>query len=427
MSAENYTWNYLNSPQANPMFEEIAKFVKLNNCKNLLDLGCGYSRVNEFLTDYDYNISGVDTDAGCINYCKDTYNANSYTVGDVTKLEHIDSIVNTPIDCIILSGIVYYFGAEKNNMPVEDYVDYLIKLFNPKIIVMAEPRPSVAYISPDYSELFDRYAYVAKNHSLDIRMGNRIVYCLYVDKTRPERKIKASFNENSIHQHHKQDDFDNNRLRHNVYMTNTENLSHERDGLLFPANPENQTYICVAAGFKGMYKAAIDWYPGKQYEFVYVDVVPTALDYRMFMDSFITKQYVDGNDMFNTIYDVYKKDINPSIIPLFGSGDSDIDTTVKNQVNELGISEVWPAFLESYKYATKTYIKLDAVNNVKLLARLLNQITSNDNKKWFWYSNMFDWHQFRFKEQTFNNWKHYVESQVKDIELSGHTPPFTTS
>ena len=176
-----------------------------------------------------------------------------------------------------------------------------------------------------------------------------------------------------------------------------------------------------------MYKATIDWYPGKQYEFVYVDVVPTALDYRMFMDSFITKQYVDGNDMFNTIYDVYKKDINPSIIPLFGSGDSDIDTTVKNQVNELGISEVWPAFLESYKYATKTYIKLDAVNNVKLLARLLNQITSNDNKKWFWYSNMFDWHQFRFKEQTFNNWKHYVESQVKDIELSGHTPPFTTS
>lgn len=425
MSTENYTWNYLNTPQASPMFEEIAKFVKLNDCKHLLDLGCGYSRVNEFLTDYDYQISGVDTDVDCISYCNNTYNTDSYVAGDVTKLEQIGSIVNTAVDCIILSGILYYFGAEKNNMPVEDYVDYLIKLFNPKVIIIAEPRPSVAYISPNYLELFDRYAYVAKHHSLDIRMGDRVVYCLYVDKVRPERKIKASFNENSVYNHYKQDDFDHNRLRHNVYMTNTENLSNERDGELFPANPKIQTYVCVSAGFKGMYKAAIDWYPGKQYEFVYVDVVPTALDYRMFMDNFI-KQHT-GNSMFNSAFDVYKRDVNPSIIPLFGTGNKDIDETVRDQTKELGISKVWPEFLESYKYVKKTYIKLDAVNNVKLLTQLLNQVTVLDNNKWFWYSNMFDWHQFRFKEQTFNNWKYYVESHVKDIELSGHTPPFTTS
>jgi SAM-dependent methyltransferase len=417
----NYTWHYLNSAEANPMYEQITQFIEEHICKSVLDIGCGFSRINEFLPN-DYTIDGLDSDIDCINYCLENHKGK-YIVGDVTSIEKYTEL-DTHYDAVVLSGILYYFG--KGNMPtVEDYVDRIIKLYNPKIVVICEPRPSLVYISPDFTELLDRYAYTAKQLNMNIRMGNRIVYCLHTDKNRPERKIKAEFNADSeLYNHTKQSNFDDNRLKYNVYLTNTENISNPRDGELFPKNINNYYYISVAAGFKSLFKAAIDWESSKDFKFMYVDVVPTALDYRMFFD-YKLKQ----NSMlsFNDIYDLYVKEINPKIIPMYGSNDIDIDTTVKKNLIELGIDyEHWQKFITAYSHAEKTYIKLDAVNNVTLLKNTINLYT-DDKLKWFWYSNMFDWHQFRFKEQTYYRWVKYLDNNIKGLELNGHTPPFTTS
>lgn len=421
LTANNYTWHYLNSAEANPMYEQIAAFIKENNCKNILDVGCGYSRTNEFLDD-SYNINGLDSDIDCINYCMENHKG-TYVIGDVTAIEKYPEL-GKRYDAIVLSGILYYFG--KGNMPsVEDYVDRLISLYSPKVVIVCEPRPSLVYLSPNFVELLDRYAYTAKQFDMNIRMGNRIVYCLYTDRNRPERKIKAEFNsESELYNHIKQSDFDDNRLKYNVYLTNTENISNDRDGELYPVNVNNYHYISVAAGFKSLFKAVLDWEAHKEFKFVYVDVVPTALDYRMFVD-FKLKQ--NANTSFNEIYELYVKEINPNIIPIYGTNDVDIDKTIKSQLTELGVDiQRWKNFIAAYSQIEKTYIKLDAVNNVKLLKNLIN-LHTDDHNKWFWYSNMFDWHQFRFKEQTYYRWVKYLDKNVESLELNGHTPPFTTS
>jgi len=421
LTANNYKWHYLNSAEANPMYEQMASFIKENDCKTVLDIGCGFSRINEFLTN-DYSINGLDSDIDCINYCLENH-SGKYVIGDVTAIEKYTEL-GTHYDAIVLSGILYYFG--KGDMPtVEDYVDRLIKLYSPRIVIVCEPRPSLVYISPNFTELLDRYAYVAKQFDMKIRMGNRIVYCLYTDRNRPERKIKAEFNEHSeLYNHIKQSDFDTNRLKYNVYLTNTENISNDRDGELFPQNVNNYHYISVAAGFKSLFKAVIDWEAHKEFKFIYVDVVPTALDYRMFFD-FKLKQ--NSKISFNEIYNLYVSEINPNIIPIYGTNNVDIDETVKMQLKELDIDfQHWQDFIAAYSQIEKTYIKLDAVNNIKLLKNLINSCT-DDNLKWFWYSNMFDWHQFRFKEQTYYRWVKYLDNNIKGLKLNGHTPPFTTS
>ena len=155
--------------------------------------------------------------------------------------------------------------------------------------------------------------------------------------------------------------------------------------------------------------------PGKPMQFMYIDVVQQALDYRMYMDQHI------GLVSNNLILNNYKKEINHDIIehPM----GTDIDAEVDKQLEELGIKhDVWDMFLSEYRDCIKHYVKIDAVNNIKLFARILD----TQDKTWFWYSNIHDWHQFRFTEKTFDNWCYYLLKRNPQLKLVGKTPPFTS-
>jgi len=410
---KNYTWNYLQSSRANLLFETVADNIVKHNCKKILDLACGYSRINEFLDTDNYTIDGIETNNDCVEYCNENY-SGKYVNFDALNFEK--SELQSTYDCIIVSGFFYYAGKD-GFPPMLEIFERLVKFYQPKIIIVTDPQPRIDHKSPDYSDLLFKYAYTVQPVYLDIRMGQRNVYTFFCDKPRPDFKIKANFNLDSIYNHYMADDYDNTKLKNGVYITNTENLHSDRDGALFPEDISCSRYISVAAGMKSIYKAAIDWYPGKKFEFVYVDIVPMALDYRIHLDRHV------GSISFSEIYQLYVTNVNNNIIPMFGNNDQDIDKVINDQVEELGLTAHWKDFLYAYSISPKTYIRLDVMNNVKLF----NSLAKNDTETWFWYSNIPDWHQFRQSEKTFNRWKKYLNDRNRNIVFSGKTPPFTSS
>jgi len=254
-------------------------------------------------------------------------------------------------------------------------------------------------------ELYDSYAWVKTEDSFNI----------FKDIQRPQRKIKAEFVDNGSN--YKQSDWDISVLQRGMYLTNTESISNERDGIIYKSDVD--TYVSVAAGLKGLIKGAVD--NSDRFSYTYVDVSPAALDYRMFVDSKLKENYKENlDDIWNEYFSI--PETMP--LPLYGGGYNSIETALDDYLREVGIDRTqWYEFLKTYSECNKTYIKIDLINNIKLLVNLIK----SDDKIWFWYSNAFDWHQFRHTETSYFNWKKYIEQRIPNIDLCGHTPPFTSS
>ena len=254
-------------------------------------------------------------------------------------------------------------------------------------------------------ELYDSYAWVKTEDSFNI----------FKDIQRPQRKIKAEFVDNGSN--YKQSDWDISVLQRGMYLTNTESISNERDGLIYKSDVD--TYVSVAAGLKGLIKGAVD--NSDRFSYIYADVSPAALDYRMFVDSKLKENHKENlDDIWNEYFSI--PETMP--LPLYGGGYNSIETALDDYLREVGIDRTqWYEFLKTYSECNKTYIKIDLINNIKLLVNLIK----SDDKIWFWYSNAFDWHQFRHTETSYFNWKKYIEQRIPNIDLCGHTPPFTSS
>lgn len=410
------SYEYLKLDNANPMFEKMADIVREKQCVSILDVGCGYSRINEFLDDYEYTLLGVDNDVDVVAECTANYDDAdniSFTTSDI--LNFVENDTRTEFDCVILSGLLYYFKQDTYAWSAHELISNIVKKYNPKTIIISEPRPSVVYKTSDLSKIFSTWAYESWFFELDIRMGDRVVYALETDCQRSifDRKIKAEFNSTSEYSHQKETVWEDELLSRGVYLTNTETLDD-----VVPSNSDH--YISVSAGFKSLYQACMDWYPGKDQQFTYIDVVPTAIDYRMYFDQMYPKLH-----SATRVFEYYLREINPTILPIVGDSRStaELDTIVNEQLSYLNISrDHWDQFIKEYSTATKSYIRIDAINNVKLLNQYINKYQTT---KYFNYSNIHDWHQFRFTSQTFYSWKQYLNKR-NNIKFIGKTPPFTS-
>ena len=252
-------------------------------------------------------------------------------------------------------------------------------------------------------DYFDRYAWVVSDE-----------VTVFEDMNRPSRKIKADFVDNGSN--YRQQDWDIPILQRGMYVTNTENISSERDGLIYKSDVD--VYVSVAAGLKGLIKGAVDNHD--KFKYVYVDISPAALDYRMFADE---KLWENPKRNLDEIWDEYFALEFTQPLPLYGGGYTKIEDALTDYLEEVKITrEQWYDFLTKYATAKKTYIKLDLINNVKLLSRLIK----TDKRVWFWYSNAFDWHQFRHSEKSYDAWVSYIKRNVPNVDLCGHTPPFTS-
>lgn len=379
----SYTWDYLLTDNASPMYRGIAEHVMATNAKRVLDLGCGHTRWLEFYAG-TAKVVGIDNNEEAIMYCNNTYPAHEFLIGDAWDLKHEGTY-----DTIVLGGILYYF---KHDVTVLQFVESLIERYKPKQIVIQEPFPSLAHKSPDFIPLLDKYAWYGEWYDLDIRMGQRIVITVDVDRVRPERKIKQDSNNN-------QNPFDINILQYGVYTANTEAINHPIDGEVFPPNPTITSYASVCAGFKSLYKACLDHTEGKQIEFTWYDISPTAVLYKMYQDM-MRNRYpgISWDDQVT----IYKNDYDSRLLEL-RDPTTPIDSIVDAQLKELGIPQhKWDAWLLEYSKSKRTYVKCDIVNNLKYARKHL------PHNSWLWYSNVFDWHQFTFPEKAKAAWVNYM-------------------
>lgn len=174
---EDYQWNYLLSSEAKPMYDAMRDIVLKNNCKSILDVGCGHSIISSYNENFD--IVGIDIDKKSIDYCKDNYKGKYIQMDAVNDLVY--ETLNKTFDCIILSGILYYFKNDQFNITQTQFVDNLIKYFSPSVLIVSEPQDRKDYNSPDYSEFLNSYKPKNKiEFDLDIRMGKRVVYEILV-------------------------------------------------------------------------------------------------------------------------------------------------------------------------------------------------------------------------------------------------------
>ena len=411
-----YKFNYLGSQNANPMFEHMANFIMDHDCTNILDIACGHSRINEFLTDHQYTLNGIDNDTGAVEYANILYqdddNINIFN-GDI--MEMIERDTDDNFDCIVISGFLYYMKPGAFKYSPNEFIEKLVEKFSPQYILVCEPRPSKSYLTSDLSEVFSSWRYQSKFFDLNIRMGERVVYALHTDARRSiyERDIVAEFNPDSIHNHRKEPDYDDSLLYNNVYLTNTETLKD-----VIPSDATH--YISVCGGLKCVYQACMDWEPGRDFKMTYIDVVPTALDFRMYFDFLYPK--------IRNLTDVakfYKKDINSDVWFAMGEGRhlSEANNVLYEQLEYLNIQDKWDDFIQAYNKIDKEYIRIDAVSDIITLNNIIKNDTSS---KLFWYSNIHDWHQFRYTEEDFARWKEILLTS-NNIKLLGKVPPFTSS
>lgn len=401
---DDYPWPYLNDKSANPIYKTIADILTQEEGKSILDVACGYSRWNEF---YNGNatIVGYDRNAGAISYCKEHYPNHTWFIEDCWTYRFKEQF-----DIIVLSGILYYCKNDNSFSPLQ-YVSQLIDDHKPKIIIVQEPLPNIFYKSPDFLPLFDKYAYEIFYHKLDIRMGRRCVYKFYVDQIRPHRRIKKEYKKlpNIV----RQSDFDLNILQNGVYTINTENLNNEIDGLI-DCPEKNNKYVSLCSGIKGFFKCLIDWIHYKHnFEFVWYDINPTALNYRLYCDNLLSGSPQSWDHMFEK----FKTEINPNAFEIKDKN-KNIDSYIGEQLSLLDINkDQWYKFLKKYIKCKKRYIKIDVVNNVKLFTKLLKN--SRSQKLWLWHSNVFDWHQFRYQNKSFVAWEKFMQRNIPNIKLSG--------
>lgn len=168
---KEYKWNYLMSSDAQPMFEHIVSLIHKHNCRNVLDIGCGYSRISDLL---DMPICGVDLDEDAIRYCNTKY-SGEYKVCNCMNLN--TTTFYRKFDCLVLAGLLYYFkDGFANGVTMTEYLNKLIKEFNPKLIIVAEPQARADYNGPDYTEFLETFNPKSTLMSLDIRMGDRVIY-----------------------------------------------------------------------------------------------------------------------------------------------------------------------------------------------------------------------------------------------------------
>jgi len=195
------------------------------------------------------------------------------------------------------------------------------------------------------------------------------------------------------------EDLNLNQLKYAVYINNTESIEVAK-------KLNTNHYMSVCSGLKTLYKAAIDWYPGKKFKFTYFDIVPTAIEFRKFFDlkcniysmSEILKQFSSSNTIYPVVY---------------GGEIEDIDNIIIDELKRLNLYHNWNSFLNEYYLAPKEYININIVKEVDVLKKNI----LDDDIIWLWFSNCFRWHQFKYSKEIFDNWIN--EFKNYDIKLSG--------
>ena len=131
--------DYLDTPEARPIFEKQAELIIKNNIKGIVDIGCRIGIINDILQEKgytDYKYMGFDTSPQPIEYAKEVWQqfpnieyrcASMYNKNDIS--------VDFDVDCVIWSGVLLYDPA--NHLQLFD--DLTVYFYGADYAIIQEP------------------------------------------------------------------------------------------------------------------------------------------------------------------------------------------------------------------------------------------------------------------------------------------------
>lgn len=130
---------YLDTPEADPLFEKQARIIVENNYKGILDVGCRHGPINKILHDQldyrDYNYFGFDTSEEPIAIAKMEWK-NFDNINYDKKSWHDSIEVNFEVDVIVFSGVLLYI---KDVDQRQDLFDHLMFKYQCNNAIIQEP------------------------------------------------------------------------------------------------------------------------------------------------------------------------------------------------------------------------------------------------------------------------------------------------
>lgn len=130
--------DYLDCPEAEPLRENIVNIIERNNCKNIVDVGCGDGKFTERLSLDNY--MGFDSEHRMIKRAKRRYkHKENFDFRYCTWDDDVS--VNFNVDCLMFIGTLSY--NENHTQGFEK----LCKLYNPKIIIIQEILQEQTYVA----------------------------------------------------------------------------------------------------------------------------------------------------------------------------------------------------------------------------------------------------------------------------------------
>jgi SAM-dependent methyltransferase len=133
------TMDFLDTPEARPMFEKQADIIIENNIKGIVDVGCRIGIVNEILYDrgyHDYNYMGFDTSPQPIEYASQLWQYSPNIEYRCKSMDDYDDIkVDFDADCVIWSGILLYRPDDHMRL----FHDITVDLYQAKHAIIQEP------------------------------------------------------------------------------------------------------------------------------------------------------------------------------------------------------------------------------------------------------------------------------------------------
>ena len=114
----NYTKSKTENTQPK-MAPELRKYIKLLNGKEVLDLGVGKGYNSVLLSNFGFNVTGVDISNESLKYIEENFDCSNLTLinKDVRKFE----IEKNKYDLILSSNVLHF-------MPKEDFLKIIKKI-----------------------------------------------------------------------------------------------------------------------------------------------------------------------------------------------------------------------------------------------------------------------------------------------------------
>ena len=187
-----HAMDYLDGPEALPIFKHQADIIMNNNHKKILDIGSRHGPVNDILykhnyIDENYFYLGFDTSSQPIEYASavwENFPNIRYKIGDWDK-NYINEFDFTNFDCLIFSGVLLY-KPDNHKEFFNRYMNY----YNAKSSIIQEPSLEQdndkwidkLYLNTIVDEIdtySDNFTIVSKtNIQCNIFCGHRIIWHL---------------------------------------------------------------------------------------------------------------------------------------------------------------------------------------------------------------------------------------------------------